>query len=166
MDRQPTPEPRQAYRALLEDGAIQPDPSQAKAMDSLQSLHEALGAYAPQMGKKGWMARLSLGGNKMPPPRGLYMWGGVGRGKSMLMDLFFETVAVEDRQRVHFHAFMQEVHKRLHSFREAVKAGQAAATADPPGGARARHHRQGVAALLRRISRYRHRRRHDPGPFV
>ena len=44
MDRQPTPEPRQAYRALLEDGAIQPDPSQAKAMDSLQSLHEALGA--------------------------------------------------------------------------------------------------------------------------
>ncbi len=131
MDRQATPEPKQAYRALLEDGAIQPDPSQAEAMDRLQALHEALGAFAPQVGKKGWMARLSLDRNKVPPPRGLYMWGGVGRGKSMLMDLFFETVAIEDRQRVHFHAFMQEVHKRLHSFREAVKAGQASATADP-----------------------------------
>jgi cell division protein ZapE len=100
-------------------------------MDNLQALHEALGAYAPRMGKKGWKARLSLGCNKMPRPRGLYMWGGVGRGKSMLMDLFFETVAVENRQRVHFHAFMQEVHKRLHSFREAVKAGQAKETTDP-----------------------------------
>ena len=132
MDQQSTLDPNQAYRALLEAGSLKPDPSQAQAMYRLQDLHEQLRGYAPQMGGTGWMARLKLGRNNLLTPRGVYLWGGVGRGKSMLMDLFFETVAVEDRQRVHFHAFMQEVHKRLHSFREAVKAGQAAATADPP----------------------------------
>jgi len=131
MDRQPTLDPKQAYGALLDDGAIRPDSSQAEAMDRLQDLHGALIAYAPQMGKTGWSARLNLGRDKATPPRGLYMWGGVGRGKSMLMDLFFETAAVPDRRRVHFHAFMQEVHRRLHSFREAMKAGQAPETTDP-----------------------------------
>ena len=122
----------EAYQALLEDGSIAPDASQAQAMDRLQGLSESLADYASQMGKKGWKARLMLGRKKLPPPRGLYMWGGVGRGKSMLMDLFFDTTtAVPGRQRVHFHAFMQEVHRRLHSYREAVKAGQASESSDP-----------------------------------
>ncbi len=128
----PTQSPMEAYQALLDDGSIAADASQAQAMDRLQGLSETLAAYAQQMGKKGWKARLNLGRNKLPPPRGLYMWGGVGRGKSMLMDLFYDTAtAVPGRQRVHFHAFMQEVHRRLHSYREAVKAGQASTTTDP-----------------------------------
>jgi cell division protein ZapE len=124
--------PIEAYRALLEDGSITPDLTQARAMDRLQTLSESLTSYAPQMGRKGWLSRLSLGRGKVAAPRGLYLWGGVGRGKSMLMDLFFETVTtVPGRRRVHFHAFMQEVHRRLHSYREAVKAGRASEQADP-----------------------------------
>ena len=72
--------PIEAYRALLEDGSIAPDPSQAQAMDRLQGLSDMLPGYAPQMGKKGWMSRLGLGRGKIKPPRGLYLWGGVGRG--------------------------------------------------------------------------------------
>ncbi|MBL4689949.1 MAG: AFG1 family ATPase [Rhodospirillales bacterium] len=128
----PNQSPIEAYRALLEDGSIAPDPSQAQAMDRLQGLSDMLPGYAPQMGKKGWMSRLGLGRGKVKPPRGLYLWGGVGRGKSMLMDLFFDTVTtVPERRRVHFHAFMQEVHRRLHSYREAVKAGEASESSDP-----------------------------------
>ncbi|MBC8337327.1 MAG: AFG1 family ATPase [Rhodospirillales bacterium] len=126
------PSPIETYRALLDGGDITPDASQAVAMNRLQDLATALAAYAPRMGKKGWKERLSLAREKPPPPRGLYLWGGVGRGKSMLMDLFFESAAmVPDRQRVHFHAFMQEVHRRLHSYREAVKAGKASEESDP-----------------------------------
>ena len=131
MDQHPPLEPLQAYQALLNDGEIKPDPTQTEAMETLQDLHRGILEYTPQMGKKGWKTRLKIGRNRLPPPRGLYLWGGVGRGKSMLMDLFFDTTAIEEKKRVHFHAFMQEVHRRLHSFREAVKAGQAPETTDP-----------------------------------
>ena len=131
MDDLQARHPKQAYERLLENGDIQPDPSQARAVEKLQGLHEALAQYSDQMGKQGWMARLRLGRNKKTPPPGLYLWGGVGRGKSMLMDMFFDVAPVEDRKRVHFHAFMQEVHKRMHSFREAVKAGKAPESTDP-----------------------------------
>ena len=131
MDQQRSTSPIDAYQALLDDGEIKPDPSQKTAMERLQGLHEGLLEYSPQMGKKGWMKRLNLGSGKASPPQGLYMWGGVGRGKSMLMDLFFDTTSIEERQRVHFHAFMQEVHKRIHSFRESVKAGKASESTDP-----------------------------------
>ncbi|NQU59914.1 MAG: cell division protein ZapE [Rhodospirillales bacterium] len=128
MDRQG---PYKAYQALLDRGDIQPDPAQAQAMEKLQGLAAGLAEYAPHMGKQGWMARLNPGRKKVPVPKGIYLWGGVGRGKSMLMDLFFDTAGIKDRKRVHFHAFMQEVQRRLHSFREAVKAGRASAKTDP-----------------------------------
>ena len=131
MNQQPSSEPLLAYQALLNAGEIKPDPSQTEAMERLQDLHRGILEYAPQMGKKGWKTRLKLGRNRVLPPQGLYMWGGVGRGKSMLMDLFFDATAIEERKRVHFHAFMQEVHRRVHSFRDAVKAGQASDSTDP-----------------------------------
>lgn len=131
MDDLQAQHPKQVYERLLENGKIQPDSSQALAVEKLHGLHEALSQYSAQMGKQGWMTRLSLGRNKKSPPPGLYLWGGVGRGKSMLMDMFFDVSTVEDRKRVHFHGFMQEVHKRMHNFREAVKAGKASESTDP-----------------------------------
>ena len=124
--------PIEAYRRLLLEGSITADSSQALAMSHLQNLNEQLAIYASQIVEKGWRARLSLSRKKSPQPRGVYMWGGVGRGKSMLMDLFFETTTtVSKRKRIHFHAFMQEVHHHLHSYREAVKSGQNAASKNP-----------------------------------
>ena len=131
MDAESGIGPKQAYRKLIEGGDIKPDPSQALTIGKLDDLSRTLGRYAPQMGKSGWMARLKLGRKQAPPPKGLYMWGGVGRGKSMLMDLFHAHAPIAARQRIHFHAFMQEVHKRVHSFRLAVKAGQVPESADP-----------------------------------
>ena len=95
-------------------------------MASLQALDNQSVDYAHQMCKTGWLARLSLAGNRMPPPKGLYFYGGVGRGKTMLMDLFYDHCQVDEayKKHVHFHAFMQEVHRRLHSFRKAQKAGK------------------------------------------
>lgn len=123
--------PRQKYDNLVQTGAIAADPAQSAAIDALQKLGEDLQAYAGQMGKQGWAARLGMGVKKRPPPKGLYLWGGVGRGKSMLMDLFFDQVDIEQKQRVHFHAFMQEVHRRIHAFREAQKAGKVSDKKDP-----------------------------------
>ncbi len=123
--------PLEPYRALLQSGDIRPDPYQQAAVDRLQTLHDELDGYGGQMGKSGWRARLSLSKSKRPTPKGVYMWGGVGRGKSMLMDLFHQNSSVGDRQHVHFHAFMQEVHKRVHSFREAQKVGRVAEKTDP-----------------------------------
>jgi len=131
MDAERSIGPRQAYQALVDSGGIKPDATQAGAIDELHALHEAIGAYAAQMGKKNWMTRLRLGRNRMSPPRGIYVWGGVGRGKSMLMDLFYDCVPIDARKRVHFHSFMQEVHKRVHSFRQAVLAKKVPESSDP-----------------------------------
>ena len=108
-----------------------PDAAQERAVGKLQDLHAELAGYAPHAGKKGWMARLGLAAGRTQPPRGLYMYGGVGRGKSMLMDLFFARSPVEERKQVHFHAFMIEVHERIYNFRQAVKAGEVPESADP-----------------------------------
>lgn len=114
--------PLAQYRAMVRDGSLKPDPIQALAAEKLQSLHKALNGYAPALGDKGgWKARLGLSRRKTEPPQGLYMHGGVGRGKSMLMDLFFETAPVERKRRVHFHEFMIEVHEAVHAWREAQK---------------------------------------------
>lgn len=132
--------PRIKYEELIAEGLITADPVQATAIGALEKLGDILDAYSAQMGKQGWAARLGFGAQKRQPPKGLYIWGGVGRGKSMIMDLFYEQSAIEQKQRVHFHAFMQEVHKRLHTFREAQKAGKVPDNKD------------GVEALARIIS--------------
>ncbi len=113
--------PMSRYRAKLAEGAIAPDPGQAAAVEKLQLLHQRLVGWSPASRKK--VARGFLGfGRKAAKPDaeigGLYLYGGVGRGKSMLMDLFFEGAPVARKRRVHFHAFMQEVHAGVHVARE------------------------------------------------
>lgn len=110
--------PLAAYRALLRRGELRPDPAQALAAEKLESLSHALSGYRPQTGSGGWRARLGLTRRPDPAPQGLYVYGEVGRGKSMLMDLFFDVAPVEAKRRVHFHAFMQDVHRRLHEWRK------------------------------------------------
>ncbi len=126
-----TTEPLAAYENLISDGEIRVDPNQQKAIALLQELHTELELYSQQMGQTGWRARLSFRNRKRPVPKGIYMWGGVGRGKTMLMDLFYDHSTVSERKHVHFHAFMQEVHRRIHTFREAQKAGKVAQSSDP-----------------------------------
>lgn len=115
-------EPMQRYRALVESGEIAADPAQQAVVRRLQALHQALASYRPPERPRGLRALLRR--QRRTPaagegaPRGLYVWGGVGRGKSMLMDLFFETAPVERRKRVHFHAFMLDIHARLHAWRQ------------------------------------------------
>jgi cell division protein ZapE len=103
-----------AYRARLAAGEFLPDPAQALAVEKLQSLARALADYKPAANAGGWRARLGLRPTSAEPPQGLYLFGGVGRGKSMLMDLFFAEAPVEKKRRVHFHAFMLETHERIH----------------------------------------------------
>jgi cell division protein ZapE len=110
------------YRALRRAGVLKPDPEQELAAEKLESLHHALAHYQAASGPAGWRARLGLARRpKAPAPQGLYLFGGVGRGKSMLMDLFFEGAPVDARRRVHFHAFMAEVHDRLHRWRSGAE---------------------------------------------
>ena len=110
------PGPLPLYRARCAAGTIRADAAQARAVERLDALHQALVRHQPTT--HGWLARLGLAGVQ-PPPRGLYIWGPVGRGKSMLMDLFFSAAPVEKKRRVHFHAFMLEVHDRMEVERRA-----------------------------------------------
>ncbi len=105
------------YRALVASGAIRPDPAQELAAEKLESLAHALAGYEPAAGRGGWKERFGLGRRRQEPPQGLYIYGGVGRGKSMLMDLFFRLAPVDRKRRVHFHAFMQEVQAMLNDVR-------------------------------------------------
>lgn len=106
------------YRQLLAEGALQHDPAQALAAEKLQALYHALKGYRLGGGKGSWKERLGLARRREEPPQGLYIFGPVGSGKSMLMDIFFNEAEVEKKRRVHFHAFMGEVHRRLHLWRQ------------------------------------------------
>lgn len=96
------------YAELVERGELQADPAQEVALPELERIHAELEKPV----KKGWFGR-----KKTDPTKGLYLWGGVGRGKSMLMDLFVSLADVPAR-RVHFHEFMQEVQSALHEARK------------------------------------------------
>jgi len=97
----------------------------------LQSLYRALLDYRPETGLRGWLARFGLTENGGPQiPLGLYLCGPVGRGKSMLMDLFFAAAPSPRKRRVHFHAFMLEVHDRIERERRAEASKPIAKVAD------------------------------------
>ena len=102
----------QRYAELVAAGELRPDPDQAAAVDVLEDLAEEL-AETKHRGSIIWR----LAGRMKEPPAGIYMWGGVGRGKSMLMDLAFHSIPYAPKRRVHFHEFMQEVHERLRAER-------------------------------------------------
>jgi cell division protein ZapE len=101
----------ESYRSLVAAGELRPDSDQARAVQVLDGLAARL-RPAP---KAPWTR---LFGRPPPAPRGVYLWGGVGRGKSMLMDLAFAAVDFQPRRRVHFHEFMLEVHQRLRAERQ------------------------------------------------
>lgn len=104
-------------------GQVHSDPVQERIVERLQAVHEQLGRMNAQPSRPGFWARLGLGAAKPETgPHGLYIWGPVGRGKSMLMDLFFADAPVAKKRRVHFHEFMLEVHERLHRRREELAA--------------------------------------------
>lgn len=101
----------ETYRSLAASGEVTSDPVQELAIEQLEIIAHRLAGYRPN--KKRW-----LFGKAEPEPRGLYIFGPVGRGKSMLMDLFFEAAPVEAKRRVHFHAFMAEIHKEIFDWRK------------------------------------------------
>ena len=109
------------YEFHLEKGELTEDASQRRVAEILDGLYQAL--------KKGHKKSLLsfLKSNDDTSPKGIYIWGPVGRGKSMLMDMFFDIVPIEKKRRVHFHQFMQEVHARLHAWRKMTPTEKAEA---------------------------------------
>jgi cell division protein ZapE len=110
------------YRALVEAGTMEADPAQAELAEKLDALSLQLVDYRPG-GKPGVLGRL-FGAKPTPPPRGLYVFGEVGRGKTFLMDLFYDTAEVTPKRRAHFHAFMADAHRRIHAWRQSRKRGE------------------------------------------
>ena len=113
---------RQNYAARVRDGHIERDAAQERVVALLDALGEALEGYSParKTAALGWLFGTKVGGEA---PKGFYIWGGVGRGKSMLMDMFYERATVAKKRRVHFHAFMAEIHATIFKYRQALKKG-------------------------------------------
>lgn len=128
--------PLPLYRARVSAGALKADPAQLQAAETLQELWGRLHGYdpkpqAPAKESSGGLMGRIFGRKPAEPvpmqgPTGLYMVGEVGRGKSMLMDLFYECADVPRKKRIHFHDFMQSCHRRIHAYRQ-----QHGNTADP-----------------------------------
>ncbi|WP_333827122.1 cell division protein ZapE [Pararhodobacter sp.] len=102
----------QLYDQRVAAGAIRPDAAQRAVLPALDALRDW--AETPQ--KRGLLDTVFR--RPPPAPKGLYLWGGVGRGKSMLMDFFADATAIKAKRRVHFHAFMQEIHAGMHAARK------------------------------------------------
>jgi cell division protein ZapE len=110
------------YKALVASGAIEADPAQQHAAEAFAALEQRLSGYKP-IKKQGLFGRLFADKDE-PPPHGLYVHGEVGRGKTMLMDLFFQQSPVEHKRRAHFHEFMAEVHERIYAYRQNIARGE------------------------------------------
>lgn len=102
------------YSRRVEAGLLAPSPAQREAAQAFETLYQQI--LGTREAKKGLLSGLF---NKPTQPYGLYLWGDVGRGKSLLMDMFVDAIKpLRPTRRVHFHAFMLDVHKRLHAFRQ------------------------------------------------
>ena len=106
--------PIKEYERRIKADELQNDPNQRQALELFEQLHNELLNYKPP--KLGYLKAFFPKSRQIP--KGLYIYGGVGRGKSMLMDLFFDQSPIKAKRRVHFHAFMQEVHDAMHKIRQ------------------------------------------------
>jgi cell division protein ZapE len=114
---------RENYQALVSDGTIEADAAQAQAVESYSALEARLADYNPRR-KSNLIGRLLRRQKPVDAPKGLYVHGEVGRGKTMLMDLFFESSQVAHKRRAHFHEFMADAHERLAGFRAKIASGE------------------------------------------
>ncbi|GAA4172784.1 cell division protein ZapE [Shinella granuli] len=112
-------------QALVQSGELKPDPAQKAMAARFDRLLADLHAQRParKSSALGWLFA-SRKPETVSAPRGLYIHGGVGRGKTMLMDMFFELARVKRKRRAHFHEFMADVHDRIHKHRQKLKAGE------------------------------------------
>jgi cell division protein ZapE len=115
---------RAHYQSFVSSGAIEPDAAQGEAVEAFADLEQRLSSYKPAR-RQGLLGRLFADKNG-EPPRGLYVHGDVGRGKTMLMDMFFQHSPVLHKRRAHFHGFMAEVHERIYGFRQNIARGEIA----------------------------------------
>ncbi len=111
--------PLSRYHQLIEQCELTPDAGQQEVAEALETLYHAMQSDAlPSGGGRSFLSRLFAADSSPDTPKGLYLWGGVGRGKSMLMDMFYDSlISITAKKRVHFHAFMQDVHARIHTYR-------------------------------------------------
>ncbi len=136
--------PESEYQILMQEGELKPDPDQARAVAELERLHRELTNYPeikinsnPFPINTRWLSRFfKQSGNSKNSPKGIYLHGGVGRGKSMLMDLFYSVAPLKSKRRVHFHEFMLDIHARLENWhsisaKERIQRGSRANDDDP-----------------------------------
>ena len=114
--------PKFVYKRLVETGKLTLDPAQTFVVGELQTLHDYLKIDESKHSYLRWFQ--SFGFNRKPriSIKGFYIFGGVGGGKSMLMDLFFDNIQVKIKRRVHFHVFLQDVHRRFNEFRNSSRS--------------------------------------------
>ncbi|SMO79524.1 cell division protein ZapE [Paracoccus laeviglucosivorans] len=108
------------YESRVRAGQLEPDPAQRGVLPAMDRVVRDLSsAPAAAPAKSGWLSRLiGSAPSAAPAPKGLYLWGGVGRGKSMLMDLIMDAAPMPQKRRVHFHEFMQEIQAGLNAARQ------------------------------------------------
>jgi cell division protein ZapE len=112
------------YAAGVAAGRIERDDAQLAVVGMMARLEDRIAQYrlARKSSPLGWL--FASRENALPPIKGLYIFGDVGRGKTMLMDLFFESSPVVRKRRAHFHEFMLDVHERVFAFRQRIKLGE------------------------------------------
>jgi cell division protein ZapE len=112
------------YAAAIAANLIESDPAQLEVVDKLTRLESQIVQHrlARKSSSLGWL--FAKGASSSPPIKGLYIYGQVGRGKTMLMDLFFDASPVVRKRRTHFHEFMLDVHERIYALRQKMKLGE------------------------------------------
>lgn len=122
--------PSTRYRNLIKDGRLETDAGQLDVLKRLDALALKLDGYGPPAPANGlaWLFKRKSSG---AAPHSVYIWGDVGRGKTLIMDLFHDAIAPKTKRRVHFHAFMQEVHRDIHAYRKDQDKGLIDVDADP-----------------------------------